>query len=219
MLCVALTTTPRITSLATPVYREARKGALFDAYDTTSSSTTTCSNPTHLALNPCPRSLYPDLPDDFEIPPYPSSKAKYEKPRMTKRTVVVKYDCKECKSERARPGCNGLTILEEIAGQPELELMARCQLWTSWTAGFESWWNDPAMVRGREGRGSSSMFAEDLLFDGEVETALQERVESEERETGEDGRVDADQDQGEAATRHDEGTKEGEVYVSIFGGD
>ncbi|MCJ1438327.1 hypothetical protein MMC27_007715 [Xylographa pallens] len=188
VLCVALTTTARITSLATPVSHEPLKRVMFEAYDTTSSSTTTCSNPNHLPINPHPRSLYRDLPDDFDIPPLPSSNARYEKPRMTKRTLTVNFDCKECRLERARPGCDGMTIKEEMLVKHPLERAARRQIWESWNEGFDVWWNDPVTVRERKERGGASTFAESLLFEGGAETALQGRAELEERDTGEDGR-------------------------------
>ncbi|MCJ1382543.1 hypothetical protein MMC17_005656 [Xylographa soralifera] len=192
---------------------------MLEAVDTTSSSTTTCSNPSHVPINPHPGSLHPDLSDDFEIPPLPSSKAEYEKPRMTKRTVAVKYDCRECRLERTRPGCKGLTVEEEMVIQPQIELAARHQVWKSWNNGFQVWWNDANTVREREERGCASNFVETLLLEEEGEAALQGRVEFEERDIGEDGATDADKNKSKAVTRHNGGTTEGQAYVSIFGGD
>ncbi|MCJ1402724.1 hypothetical protein MMC11_005945 [Xylographa trunciseda] len=218
-LCVTLTTTPRITSLATPLDFKPPKRVLLKDRNTTSSFPTSYSNPGHVLINLHPRSLYPDLPDDFEIPPLPSSKAEYDMPKMTKRTVAVKYDCRDCRLERARPGSRGLTVEEEMVVLPLEEQAVRHLLWKSWHDGFGVYWKDPNTVREREERENTSSFVENLLWEGAGEAALPRKVELRGTNTAENGGADADQNKGKAVIKDNGGTSKGQAYVSIFGGD
>ncbi|MCJ1286682.1 hypothetical protein MMC26_006028 [Xylographa opegraphella] len=131
---------------------------------------------------------------------------------MTKRTVAVNFDCKECRSERMRPGCKGLTIEEQMVVEPEIELTMRYQLWKSWHSGFQEWWNDPNTVREREERERAARFVENPLWDENGESALQVRFEG--KNAGADGGAEAEKDKGKAVMRHNGDTAEGQARTN-----